>query len=82
MNSDDANEVNGSLEAGLEETCASRRRFLSAVVTGTVVVAAADGLAAAVDISPENSVQANTSAQLEAVLSRYGSEFGHVRRIR
>ncbi len=82
MNSDDANKVNGSLEAWLEETCVSRRRFLSAVVTGTVVVAAADGLAAAGDISPEKPVQANTSAQLEAVLSRYGSEFGHVRRIR
>ena len=82
MNPYDSDKVESSPEAELEKNRVSRRRFLTAVVTGTAVVTAADGLAAATDVRPKIFAPAGTSAQLEAVLSRYGSEFGRVRRIR
>lgn len=77
MDSKHPAKVDGTLERWFEETRISRRRFLSSVVTGTVVIAGVDGLAAATTIRSESTVPA---AQLEAVLGRYGSEFGHVRR--
>lgn len=80
MDSKHPAKVDGTLERWFEETRISRRQFLSSVVTGTVVIAGVDSLAAATTIRSESTVPAATAAQLEAVLGRYGSEFGHVRR--